>query len=123
MTEQSEPDVPQIEKETHQKKKGGYWVLLIVALLVIFYFVFGFVSIQPIGAIPDGVTLLVIRAGTQVKFFDSPDAICERTNGSVSLFCRLAAMSAIAENLKIVLRLPYVEAFYLASTGGATYSQ
>jgi hypothetical protein len=108
-------------QEIPMKKKKHAWIFIILVLLVVFYFVFGFMTIQPIGAIPDGITLLVIRAGTQLKFFDSPDALCERLNGEVSLLCRGMAMGLIAENATIVLRLPYIDTFYLASTGGVTY--
>ena len=108
-----------VEEPVKKKSKAWIWILLIV--LILFYFVFGFISIQPLGELPDGVTLLVVRAGTQIKFFDSPDALCMRTTGGVSLLCRMAALSAIAENSKIVLRLPYIKTFYLASTGGVTF--
>ncbi len=105
------------------KKHRLWWIWLVLVVLVVFYFVFGFITIQPIGAIPDGVTLLVVRAGTQLKFFDSPDAMCERSAGGVSLLCRMAALSAVADGPTIVARLPYVASFYLASTGGATYEK
>lgn len=107
--------------EQPKKKKSKAWLWIILILMIIFYFVFGFITIQPIGAIPDGVTLLVVRAGTQLKFFDSPDALCMRTEGGVSLLCRMAALNAVAENSTIVLRLPYIESFYRASTGGVTF--
>jgi hypothetical protein len=108
---------------TPVKKKRSYWIWMILVLLIAFYFIFGFITIQPIGVIPDGLTLLVIRAGTQLKFFDSPDAICQRTMDGVSLLCRGMVMSSIAENVTIVLRLPFFESFYLASTGGYTYGR
>jgi hypothetical protein len=115
---------PDLMEDTSQKpkKKRGYGVFIVAALLVLFYNIFGFVTIQPIGALPEGVTLLVFRSGTQLKFFDSPDAMCERLNGGVSLLCRGSVLSALADKKQIiVLRLPYIETFYLASTGGATY--
>lgn len=97
-------------------------VILAIILFLIFYNVFGFFTVQPIGAIPDGVTMLIVRAGTQLKFFDSADAMCERIQGGVSLLCRLGALGALADQKEIIiLRLPYIEAFYLASTGGVTY--
>jgi hypothetical protein len=104
-----------------KKRKSKVWIWIVLLFLVAFYFVFGFVTIQPLDALPDGVTLLVVRAGTQLKFFDSPDALCMRTQGGVSLLCRMAALNAVAENSTIVLRLPYVESFYRASTGGVTF--
>jgi len=107
------------------KKKSSnilIWIILIV-LVVIFYFTVGFIAIQPIGAIPDGVTLVVLRLGTQIKFFDSPDAICERTMAGVSLLCRAMAMGALAKNSTILFKLPYIPTFYLFSTGGAAYDK
>lgn len=114
-----------MENKTEPKKKSrtGVVIGVIVVLVLLFFFVFGFITIQPIGAIPNGVTLLVIRVGTQIHFFDSPDAMCMRTSGGVSLLCRMAALSAVAENSSIVLRMPYSEAFYLASTGGVTFDK
>ncbi len=104
---------------------GGLATLLVLLIAgVIFYNLFGFVAIQPIGAIPDGVTLLVNRSGTQLQFFDSPDAMCLRSQGYVSLLCRVGALAALGNKKEIiVLRLPYIESFYLFSTGGATYEK
>lgn len=78
--------------------------------------------IQPIGALPEGKTLIISRM-TNTKFIDSADAICERTQGGVSLFCRIGAMGGTLKNAKIYMRLPYMEWLYLASTGGKTYGQ
>ena len=121
-----ENQINQQEQDNPEKKKRSHaWIfILVIAVLVLFYFIFGFVTIQPIGAIPDGITLLIVRAGTQMKFFDSADAMCLRLNDNeVSLLCRLAALSAIAENSKIIARLPYINAFYLASTHGVTFEK
>lgn len=64
------------------------------------------VVIQPIGAIPDGVTALV--AGVPgLHVIDSPDAICQRTEGGVSLLCRGMTAGSIARNGTIIARLPY----------------
>lgn len=74
------------------------------------------IVIQPIGALPDGVTVLV--AGVRnVRLLDSPDAICHRHEGGVSLLCRGREAAAIASNGKILLRLPYSEALF-KMTGG-----
>lgn len=64
------------------------------------------IVIQPIGAIPDGITVIVSGV-PNLKFVDSPDAICQRINGGVSLLCRGATAAAIANKGKILLRLPY----------------
>ena len=77
--------------------------------------------IQPIGAIPEGKTILIERTG-KLNFIDSADAICERIQGGVSLLCRGAILGQIAKN-KMYLRLPYSETLYLMSTGGKTYGK
>lgn len=77
--------------------------------------------IQPIGAVPEGRTVIMERTG-DLRFIDSADAICERTQGGVSLLCRGAAMAATSEN-KIYLRLPYSEFLYSQSTGGKVYDR
>ncbi len=70
--------------------------------------------IQPIGAIPEGVTLVV--AGTPgLRLIDSPDAFCNRTQNGVSLLCRGAAAGAVAARGKVLLRLPYSAALYRLS--------
>ena len=81
----------------------------------------GFYSIQPIGAIPDGRTAIVWRAEGE-PFFNSADARCLERLGSVSLFCRAAAMSA-APTSRIIVRLPYQNWAYLASTGGKEFDR
>ncbi len=77
--------------------------------------------IQPIGAVPEGRTVIMERTG-DLRFVDSADAICERTQGGVSLLCRGAAIAAVAEN-KVYLRLPYSEYLYSQSTGGKAYDR
>jgi len=79
--------------------------------------------IQPIGAIPEGRTLLIWRTG-KLKFIDSADAVCERESGGVNLLCRGAVLAAIAKkDDSILLRLPYSETLYLASTNGKIYGR
>jgi len=78
--------------------------------------------VQPIGAVPDGRTLLIGRlAGT--KFIDSADAMCERIQNGASLLCRGMVMGQVGKNATIYLRLPYSETLYLWSTGGKTYGR
>lgn len=74
------------------------------------------VVIQPIGAIPDGVTAIVVGV-KNVRFIDSPDAICARHEGGVSLWCRGREAAAIAREGKILVRLPYSETLFRV-TGG-----
>lgn len=57
------------------------------------------------------------------KFIDSPDAMCERVQGSINLLCRGIVMGQVAQNATIYFRLPYSESLYLISTGGKTYDR
>jgi hypothetical protein len=78
--------------------------------------------IQPIGAVPEGRTLVISRL-TSLRFIDSADAWCERRFAKVNLLCRGAVIARVAEEANILLRLPYSETLYLWSTGGATYGR
>jgi len=74
------------------------------------------VVIQPLGVLPDGVTAIVMGV-KNVNFIDSPDAICIRNEGGVSILCRAREGAAIAEHGTILLRLPYSEMLFKL-TGG-----
>lgn len=79
--------------------------------------------IQPIGAIPQGITAVIWR-GQNMEFVDSADAICAREMQGVSLFCRAAVLGAIGgDESRIILRLPYSQWLYEVSTGGKVYEQ
>lgn len=81
-----------------------------------------FFVIQPIGALPEGKTLVILRMN-KTKFIDSADAMCEREMGGVSLLCRGVMMAAIVKKGTILIRLPYSEFLYNISTGGTTYGR
>jgi hypothetical protein len=95
-------------------------VLLIVGLII--YFNVTIFVVQPIGAVPEGKTLVIARRGA-LQFVDSADAICARTQGGVSLLCRGLALAEVSKSSTIFLRLPYSELLYVYSTGGKTYSK
>lgn len=78
--------------------------------------------IQPIGAVPDGVTLLMWR-GQGTNLIDSADALCERNSGGVTLLCRGMAIGAVAQSDTIIARLPYSDFLYQKSTSGRTYER
>jgi len=78
--------------------------------------------IQPIGAIPDGRTVIMWRTD-RTKFIDSADAICEREMGGVSLLCRGGVLAALVKTNGILLRLPFSETLYSISTGGKEYDR
>lgn len=93
---------------------------LIVLLGFLVYTQVTLFVVQPIGAAPEGVTLVILRGG-QLKFIDSADAVCERGMGGVSLLCRGLVLGTVAENNPVLLRLPYSATLYSISTGGKQY--
>ena len=78
--------------------------------------------IPPIGALPEGVILVIYRL-EKTKFIDSPDAMCERLQGGVSLLCRGLAIATITNNNEILARLPFSNFIYEISTNGKTYER
>ena len=105
-------------------KKNG-WILGIVALVVVSLIAYTQLTIfvvSPIGALPEGKTLVILRLN-KGEFIDSADAMCERLQGGVNLICRGLILGAVAKKTKILLRLPYSETLYLISTSGTTYSK
>ena len=96
------------------------WPAALLVLLVIGCSQLTFFVVQPIGMLPDGMTVVMLRRG-RLQFIDSADAICAREMGGVSLLCRGMALGAVQKNAIILLRLPYSETLYRLSTGGDEY--
>jgi hypothetical protein len=105
-------------------KKTLSVVALVIATVVaiVFYTQFTIFVVPPIGAVPEGRTLVMTRLN-KTQFIDSADAMCERMQGGVSLLCRGMFLGAVVEKSKILVRLPYSEWLYLVSTNGKTYDR
>ena len=78
--------------------------------------------VQPIGAVPEGRTVVIWRLNT-MNFVDSADAWCDRQMGGVNLLCRGSVLAKLSDEDVIIARFPYSETLYLWSTGGHTYSR
>lgn len=105
------------------KKKGPILTLIVVAIIcLISYTQLTLFVVPPIGALPEGKTVIILRLN-KTNFIDSPDALCERIQGGVSLLCRGLTLAGVLEKSKILMRLPYSESLYLISTNGQTYSR
>lgn len=78
--------------------------------------------VQPIGAIPEGKTIVMLRLN-KTEFVDSPDAMCMRIQEGVNLLCRGMVMAAVVNKTKILARLPYMDWLYLISTGGKRFDR
>ena len=107
------------------KKNKTFIIILcgIGCIALFFRFFFGIFVIQPIGAIPDGTTVIYWRSGLNVSFIASADGLLEKSGAGVSLLGRGLILAKLAEPIKEreVLRLPYSETLYLWSTGGRKY--
>ncbi|MBI6851560.1 hypothetical protein AAIM60_08215 [Pseudomonas lijiangensis] len=95
---------------------------VLVVLAVVIYTQITIFVVPPIGAVPEGRTV-VIRRLNKTNFIDSPDAMCDRIQGGVNLLCRGFAMAAVVKNTEILARLPYSDSLYLLSTGGKRYDR
>lgn len=102
-------------------KKTVALVVLAVTFIVTYTQITLFV-IPPIGAIPEGKTVVITRLN-KTEFIDSPDAMCERMQGGVSLLCRGMVMGAVVNKATILARLPYSSWLYSISTGGKSYDR
>jgi hypothetical protein len=124
--EQQETPSPSkpIESPKPRKKNRAIWIVLAVVILAWVLIRPGVFTIQPIGALPEGITLIYYGRGSEMPFFSSPDGLCLQMQGSVSLFCRAGALSAATElKDRIVLRLSYSHWAYLRSTGGLEFDR
>lgn len=95
---------------------------VVAAVLIAIYTQITLFVVPPIGAIPEGRIVIMLRLN-KTNFVDSPDAMCERVQGGVSLLCRGLIMAGVVNNTTIIARLPYSDWLYLISTGGKRYEQ
>ncbi len=106
-------------------KKAYIAIGVFILLLVVIFFTTGFFVIQPIGAVPQGVTVWYFRVGTNLPFIASPDGLSLERTGEVSLMGRLVIAGQVSNLIKnkIILRMPYLKFMYLISTGGKEYER
>ena len=97
-------------------------IISALILIIVFCTQITIFVVQPIGALPEGKTLVMLRMN-KTKFIDSADAICEREMNGVSLLCRGMMMAAVINKGTIILRLPYSSFLYGVSTNGKEYYQ
>jgi hypothetical protein len=100
--------------------------LVVLTILVATWFWIdpGVFTVQPIAALPQGVTFIYYSRDPNMPFFSSPDGMCLETQGYVSLLCRFNALGAANDlNNRLILKLPYLHWAYLMSTGGREFEQ
>ena len=97
-------------------------IITIAILIIVLCTQITFFVVQPIGAVPEGKTLVILRMN-KTKFIDSADAMCAREMNGVSLLCRGMMMAAVLNKGTILLRLPYSQFLYNISTDGKEYDR
>ncbi len=108
---------------TKPKHRRNVTALLFLLFLLVGYLCVGIFVIQPIGAVPDGATVIYWRLSTNMSFISSADGMLLKNDQGVSLLGRgilLGKVAKLMEERKIV-SLPYSRALYLFSTGGREF--
>ena len=113
--------------ETQKNKNGkkGIVLLLVVAIMAFIYFFTGFFVVQPIGAIPEGVTIWYFRNDINLPFISSPDGIMLEKEGHVNLLGRAIILSSVMDSSegKRICNLPYQKWMYKISTKGQEFEK
>jgi hypothetical protein len=120
--DQQESQLTISEPQKTKKNKRGCLTFLLISFVIVLAIWFlvrpGVFVVQPIGALPDGITIIYHSRNPEMAFFSSPDGLCLKTQGSVSLLCRGIALGSASDLTdRIILRLPYSHWAYLQSTG------
>jgi hypothetical protein len=105
---------------TRTQKKRIIGLLVAAGLVALGYGTMGLFVVQPMGAVPEGVTILYFRAGLNLPFISSADSLGMTDDGRLSPMERIGAMAGfweVAED-RIITRLPYFERLYDISTDG-----
>jgi hypothetical protein len=100
-------------------------IISIVVFLIFIRTTIGIFVIQPIGAIPEGTTIVYWRVGTNFDSVESADGLVQKTGAGLSLFTRGIALAAAAEPVvqREIFRMPYSSFLYGLTTGGEYYDK
>lgn len=114
-----------METQKNKNVKKGIIVLLLASIMTFIYFFTGFFVIQPIGAVPEGVTIWYFRKDINLPFISSPDGIMLEKEGHVNLFGRAIVLFSVMTSLegKRICNLPYQKWMYRISTKGQEFEK
>ncbi len=104
------------------KQRTTIALVAVAVTIIVIYTQLTIFVVPPIGALPEGRTVIITKLN-KTEFIDSPDAMCERIQGGVSLLCRGMVMGTVLANSTILVRLPYSSWLYSVSTGGKQYDR
>lgn len=124
MEDQQINQLQPLEPEKQKSKLPLTFLVLILIIVIAFLLIRpGVFTIQPIGALPEGITIVYHSRSSEMPFFSSPDGLCLESMGGVSLLCRGMAIGSLEElSDRILFRLPYSRWAYLRSTGGLEFT-
>ena len=80
--------------------------IALILILMFLYITVGIISVEPIGAVPEGATIIYWRLGTQMPFYSNLESLEKRFNNDdpdnqVTLFGvslgRIAALKIVAD--------------------------
>jgi len=109
-----------------KKKRVSFAFIFIMIVAIGGFRIFcGVFVVQPIGAIPEGVTIVYWRHGLNLPFISSPDGILENSGLGVSLLGRGMVLGTLADPIleRELFRVRYSETLYTWSTGGWKYER
>lgn len=95
-------------------------IIIVILILAGLYFSLGLFVIQPIGAVPEGTSIVYFRIGLNTSFISSADGLVIKNGRKLSLLNRgiaLATMSSEMESRKL-FALPYSEFLFNISKKG-----
>ena len=103
-------------------------VIVVVAIMLaigLTYITIGVFVIQPMGALPEGATVLYWRVSTNLPFISSADGLLLDTGSEVSLLGRAIVMGTIGSIVveRKIGSFPYSRTFYLLSTKGKEFEK
>lgn len=108
-------------------RKRVLWIAILITGLVAgaARLTMGVLVTQPIGAVPEGATVLYWRVGLDLPFVVSADGLALETTGTVSLLTRGIVLGQLADLVadRRIVNLPYSRWLYLRSTGGREFDR
>lgn len=100
--------------------------ILTAVLFILVWSTFSVFSIQPIGAIPDGATVIMFKPDRllmqgKFDFLESVDHLQYKNSGEVTLLGRMMFLGIALKSSFVIVKLPYFETLELISNGGLTW--
>ena len=98
-------------------------VVLLCVFIGVFYILFGFFVVKPLGIFKDGATVLYFRLGLNTKFITSVDGILIDRSEDLSLPGRLVVLGKVGEvvNERKIASFPYSRTLHQFSTNGIEF--